>query len=509
MILRPLKYYLSDYIKKLALATIASIAFGLFLLGPLADSFKEKMMFINWAISVTLYGTFFYAYPLQNISKWYMNTPLAKSTWFYFNCIFQLSKLLLTFVVFVSILVVEKSLYPVSPMAEVNNDYQVNSTILAYAQEFLSSSMVGLMLTFLTLFLCFVFNVDPYGPFRAGIIPFTKEGFKEEWKRWWASLSKKQMAQAGATVVVFLFIGSLITDWIYSKALLVAIINTLAISLVVLTYDRAFTFTRPFQKKVAIILVVHFFVTWQGMMAYSRWMTSTPLSVGMQLQEFEFQGKRFSANEYEKAKTLLMGPELTSRDIQRLIFLAEKSFPLKINHPMSEMLRFDSLLSHPFADVDMEKVCLSKQNTSGLLECLNLILTTQLTPTAIDHLLDHLWALEGKDDLSNIKNLQRLLYYKITYTESDLKKFLMSNNPYKQFIALSLIDRQNAMPLLYTSGTWFKGIQEVNLPLAREVVSKATCYPVHDIDLIQGTFLRSRHPASCALSDKFRELNGI
>ena len=132
-----------------------------------------------------------------------------------------------------------------------------------------------------------------------------------------------------------------------------------------------------------------------------------------------------------------------------------------------------------------------------------------MTFVLFDHLLDHLWALEGKDDLSNIKNLQRLLYYKITYTESDLKKFLMSNNPYKQFIALSLIDRQNAMPLLYTSGTWFKGIQEVNLPLAREVVSKATCYPVHDIDLIQGTFLRSRHPASCALSDKFRELNGI
>ncbi|MEK6626297.1 MAG: hypothetical protein AABY86_15100, partial [Bdellovibrionota bacterium] len=451
MIFGPLKYYLSDYLKKLLLATLASICFGLFLLGPLADSLKERMLFLNWAISVTLYGTFFYAYPLQNISKWYMNTPISKTTWFSFNCIFQVCKLFLTFSIFVAIIIVEKILYPVIPVSQVNNEYFLNSSmhssILSYTEEFLSSGMIGLMLTFLTLFLCFVFNVDPYGPFRTGIIPITKERFKEEWHKWWKAKNGKALGKIlnivlslwAVGTIIFIFIFIFIFTWAYSKALLVATINTIALMLVALTYDRAFTFTRPFQKKVAVILGVYFLSIWQGMLLYSHWLTSTPLSIGMQLQEFEFQGKHFKQNEYETAKALLLKPELTDRDIQRLVFLAEKSFPLVVVHPMDDQLRFDALISHPFLDLDLEKVCLNKQKTSGFLQCLNLILTTQLSPITIDHLLDHLWSLEGNDELTNIKLLRRLWDDKITYSNNDISRFLQSSNPYKQFIALTHI----------------------------------------------------------------------
>ncbi|HAZ11439.1 MAG: hypothetical protein A2X86_10675 [Bdellovibrionales bacterium GWA2_49_15] len=510
MIFGPLKYFLSDYLKKLLLATVASICFGLFLLGPLADSVKERMLFLNWAISVTLYGTFFYAYPLQNISKWYMNTPIPKSTWFSFNCIFQICKLLLTSSIFIAIIVVEKILYPVIPVSEVHNEYLLHSSsLIHYAEEFLSSSMVGLMLTFLTLFLCFVFNVDPYGPFRAGIIPITKERFKEEVRKWWNALERKDVMKVLAFLAVLWGAGILICNWAYSKALLVAIINTIALGLVAFTYDRAFTFTRPFQKKVAIVLAVYFLAIWQGMLIYSRWLSSTPLSIGMKLQEFEFQGKRFKPSEYENAKALLQNPELNDRDIERLVFLAEKSFPLTVVHPLDDQLRFDSLISHPFLDLDLEKICQKKTTTSGFLQCLNLMLTTQLTPAAIDHLLDALWALEDHDDLSNIKFLKRLWDHKIAYSEDHIRNFLQSSNPYKQFIALTYIEKHSKTSLLYSSGHWFKEIKEVNFSLAREVVSKASCFPIHNIDLLQGTFLRTRRPASCALTEKLKGMNAL
>ncbi|MBI2519641.1 MAG: hypothetical protein HYV97_04465 [Bdellovibrio sp.] len=493
--------------KKLTLATVASVAFGLFLLGPLADSIKERMLFLNWAISVTLYGTFFYAYPLQNISKWYMNTPLSKSTWFSFNCIFQICKLLLTFSIFVAIVVVEKVLYPIIPVSDVHNEYLVHSSVLSYAEEFLSSNVIGLLLTFVTLFFCFVFNVDPYGPFRAGIIPITKERFKEEWNKWWSSQNRRTLAKVLGMVTALWVVGFFVCQWAYSKALLVAVINTIALALVAFTYDRAFTFTRPFQKLVALTLLIYFFVIWQGMLIYSHWLSSTPLSVGMQLQEFEFQGKRFKQNEYEKAKALLFKPELTDRDIERLIFLAEKSFPLTVVHPVDDQLRFDTLISHPFLDLDMEKACLNKQKTSGLLQCLNLMLTAQLSPKTIDHLLDALWSLEGQDNLPNIKLLKRLWDDKITYSDDYVRQFLKSSNPYKQFIALTLIEKNSSASLLYNSGNWFKGIKEVNFSLAREVVSKVSCFPIHNIDLLQGTFLRARRPASCALSEKMKGMN--
>ena len=158
---------------------------------------------------------------------------------------------------------------------------------------------------------------------------------------------------------------------------------------------------------------------------------------------------------------------------------------------------------------DLEKISQKKTTTSGFLQCLNLMLTTQLTPAAIDHLLDALWALEDHDDLSNIKFLKRLWDHKIAYSEDHIRNFLQSSNPYKQFIALTYIEKHSKTSLLYSSGHWFKEIKEVNFSLAREVVSKASCFPIHNIDLLQGTFLRTRRPASCALTEKLKGMNAL
>ena len=271
-----------------------------------------------------------------------------------------------------AIIIVEKILYPVIPVSQVNNEYFLNpsmhSSILSYTEEFLSSGMIGLMLTFLTLFLCFVFNVDPYGPFRTGIIPITKERFKEEWHKWWKAKNGKALGKI-LNIVLSLQLqelsslslsSSLSSPVNYSKAF-GSHHYTIALMLMA-PHRRAFTFTRPFQKKAAVILGVYFL----SMAGYApdHMANFDAPSIGMQLQEFEFKANISNKMNTKLPKALLLKLELTDRDIQRLVFW-RKIFSLVVVHPMDDQLRFDALISHPFLDLNLEKVCLNKQKTSG------------------------------------------------------------------------------------------------------------------------------------------------
>ena len=152
---------------------IGAILFGTIILSPIAESMEERIIYINWASYIALYGLFFYNYPLSGITKWSMNVPINRSELIIFNIIFQALKLIITSLYLIVIGGLQAIIYP---------DIIANSKIIKYQKAVsalstnlrvtdliswpMSSSylMIGILLTIF--FISFIFNVAPYGPFK-------------------------------------------------------------------------------------------------------------------------------------------------------------------------------------------------------------------------------------------------------------------------------------------------------------------------------------------------------
>ena len=106
-----LRLYFADYIKKILIVLTAAISIGYVVFAPISENLTEQIYFMNWAIYISMYGVFFYHYPLKNISKWSVNAPISKEGLISFNIIFQFFKIFVTLGLLSLVLSIEFQLF--------------------------------------------------------------------------------------------------------------------------------------------------------------------------------------------------------------------------------------------------------------------------------------------------------------------------------------------------------------------------------------------------------------
>jgi hypothetical protein len=302
---------------------MSAIAIGYVLFAPISENLTEQIYFMNWAIYISMYGVFFYHYPLKNISKWSVNAPISKEGLISFNIIFQFFKIFVTLGLLSLVLTVEFHLFK-------DNFYidKLNDNILVFKDIFISKkeSIIKTKFLpsdyFLAFFIgasfigAFLFNVAPYGTFQQRIITW------DNTKNSVLYLFKNHPILS--SLFIF-FIFSL--KWIVqSRPILGGLFFFLLSLLVIKTYDSILLFSRRFQ-----FFLVSLAVSTSILSSVFLWQYSLLIQKGFPLTETEkikeevFLGKNiFEEDPIGKLHSLLSNPEICKDDINSLVRLYRK-----------------------------------------------------------------------------------------------------------------------------------------------------------------------------------------
>tara|TARA_B100000925_G_scaffold45266_1_gene29534 strand:+ start:29016 stop:30494 length:1479 start_codon:yes stop_codon:yes gene_type:complete len=318
-----LKLYCFDYLKKIALVLCSAIAIGYVLFAPISENLTEQIYFMNWAIYISMYGVFFYHYPLKNISKWSVNAPISKEGLISFNIIFQFFKIIITLGLLSLVLSVEFHLFK-------DNFYidKLNDNILVFKDIFISKkeSLIKTKFLpsdyFLAFFIgasfigAFLFNVAPYGTFQQRIIT---------WDNTKNSIIYLFKNHPALSTLFLIFVFSL--KWIVqSRPILGGLFFLLLSLLVIKTYDSVLLFNRRIQIFLVSVAVISSFLSsiflWQYSLLIQK---SFPLTETEKIKEEVFLGKNiFKKDPLGKLHSLLSSPDICKDDINSLVRLYRK-----------------------------------------------------------------------------------------------------------------------------------------------------------------------------------------
>jgi len=320
---RLLKLYCFDYLKKVLLVLLSAIAIGYVIFSPISENFTEQLYFMNWAIYISMYGVFFYHYPLKNISKWSVNAPISKEGLISFNIIFQFFKIIVTLSLLSVVLSIEFQLFK-------DNFYidKLNDNVLVFKDVFLSKkeSLIKTKFLpsdyFLAFFIgasfigAFLFNVAPYGTFQQRIITWdnTKNTILYLFKN-----------HPFVSALFLIFVFSL--KWIIqSRPILGALFFLLLGLLVIKTYDSILLFSRKIQTMLISMVVTCSFLAGVFLWQYSVFIQNNfPLTETEKIKEEVFLGKNiFKKDPLAKLHSLLSNPDICKDDINSLVRLYRK-----------------------------------------------------------------------------------------------------------------------------------------------------------------------------------------
>ncbi len=479
-----LKLYLLDYLKKSIMVVIGAILFGSIILSPIAESVEERIIYINWASYIALYGLFFYNYPLSGITKWSMNVPINRSELIFFNIIFQALKLIITSLYLVIIGGMQAIIYP---------DIIANSKFLKYqkAVSALSSNlrvtdliswpmsssylMIGILLTIF--FISFIFNVAPYGPFK-NFNP-TNENIKD-WIKYLYYKYKKQVVLV--ILMLVLLIG--LRQYYYSKAFLGALSITGVLYLVYRTYHKVLLFSNQTHKYFFILSILIFSISWVSFLRYSNYvLKSTTLSTAKKISEFEFQGKLLIPTKEKHLIKLLEDTSLCLEDINKIADLSTVFFPKKFYKNISNKIDGYPHFNHMLTNINFNSLVLKKSQKCGLTSFLGLFDLQEISFNDMSKYLDR-W-----EELSvNNNRDQYMLYQRIKSFPFKLKHyklFLSSKNQIKIYLALKYIENTNNQKLKNYLLQNITNLNSENTFIASTILTKQACRTISSVDLIK------------------------
>jgi len=554
------------------MTTVIAVLVGIIFLSALGQSAIEKFQLFRWGISIALYGTFFYSYPLQNVAKWWINAPIEKHQWFFFNAIFQLAKMFLTLFmalfVFISMGILNTAFHQSaqelshqqltnqqtsSSQNPFNKSHGIQRTLLSGApgqsiandletivsenllDELKSTPFISFVISLITLLIVFIFNVDPYGPFRGGLFNVTKESF---WI-WASNLVRKRRylfsKKYGPLILALVLLVSFFYLY-YSKALVVATMNCFIWVLLLLTYDKYFSFKRKTLYLCTSLMLVYTFVLWKFLLIYSSNRIENVKSIGLELIEYEFQGMTYTKRDLNTFSEYLNSPDISDKDIDRLAELTtnfDESQAHQLHGKQSGLFQSEHLTPHNLPLGPLKNQCLNKKQPSSFYACLNLIPNQLLTLEFTDLVLDKIWQLEitekSKSNYNSKKesfhrpislhylNLSKAYLKRLMSNKSDFREilkpdqinaYLISSNPFKLFAAIQFM---KIKPDFYFSHYKFDVQEQLHFypEIAQawsELLSEQSCIPVNIEDARQ--LGKSRIPASsCPVAIKYWDIH--
>ena len=341
-----LKLYLSDYLKKLVVTFILSVLAGIALFYPLAENLTEQILFMNWVLYISMYGVFFYHFPLSNIVKWSVNLPLKKRDLIIFNFTYQMFKIVATLGFILFAFAVEYQLFrdniyvgQINDNVNVIKGYVTNRELSAITRGFLPSMKFMILILSLSFFFTFIFNVAPYGPFKNKLITFRDSLNFIKFKI--KTLSKFHLILV--PIAVFLVY---VIPLIYSKAFIAGLFVSGMLCILYFTYEKALIFskqTRFFCVSISLFIGLY---TWLGLINYSKnILLRKDLRLVEKIEEWEFLNQNHFGNDPIKQLSIYLAePNLCDNDIRKIFFYFRKKHHIAVNEVFKYKNSFKNII---------------------------------------------------------------------------------------------------------------------------------------------------------------------
>jgi len=424
--LKLLRLYVGDYLKKLFITFVLSIIAGVVLFYPLAENITEQILFMNWALYIAMYGVFFYHFPLTNIVKWSVNLPLKKRDLIIFNMTYQLIKIITTVGCIVFAFWAEYQLFQdniyvgqINDNLNILKEYAVNREASALTRGFLSTMKLMILILSVSFFFTFIFNVAPYGPFKNKLITFRDS---IEYIKYRVKKFNYHDLFILALSCLFLFI----LPFLYSKAFIAGFFVTCMLCILYFTYEKALTFSKSVRFYCLSLSIFIGLYTWLGLINHAKnVLQRQDLTTIDKIEEWEFLNqKHFQPNPVRKLALYLSDPKLCDDDIRKIFFYFRKKYHIAVDN----VFRFED---------SFEKIILSK-NQCGLKSISKTIDPQKMTANMFIQYFD-------KWRESSIR-YSPAVYKKITspflkrkFNKNEMTILINSKNPIAQFFALESI----------------------------------------------------------------------
>ena len=516
-----LKFYLIDLLKKIALTVLVTgLIFG-FILYPLASSGAERLLFVYLSFSIALYGLYFYTFPLIQVSKWLPNAPLSRTSLIGFNIIFQTFKIIILLSIFFFVMLLAKRLMPIdgplsdSPLSLFSgreNDLHYVKLVLenksTYIEELFSTQMIMLNFLLLAFLFTFLFNVDPYGPFknRQGQSSFIQWfTFKLKLLRTMNFKSKKVILLTAALTFSIAFIRP-------SKAALGALGVYICFWVFIKTHDRHLIFSKKNLYAIQFSLLATTLFCWLNLHLYSLNRSENEnLSLNARLMELEFQAHPLSKKHVDAIVEKLKLPTTCDFDFAKYMHYLKNADVLKVYRQLTPLNPSQTASSFGLGFAELFSP--GEKGLCGLMQRFETLDPKLLSSKQWNTIFLTLENSQNEKSYSSLHaDFEKLLQAFANSKQSDqnLREMLQSQKQILTIVALSYISKHNLSHFAAIIKKSIHTYHTKSLLMALSFLAKTDCieYRLGDLDKITTTStVPGRSPASaCATLDKIRRL---
>jgi len=444
---------------------------GISLFYPLAGSITEQLLFVNWTIYISLYGVFFYHFPLPKITKWSVNCPFSKLELIGFNIIYQCYKIILTLGTLISTFVLEyrffeKNLY----VNQLNNNLDILKESFFAPQtkilrdEFLPSTILLTAIIAFLFLLSFIFNVAPYAPFNNKL--FSWQHFTSQIKFYFSKFFYQSI-----TIIIIAISLVIFSEYFYSKAFIGGLITTSLMLIVYLTYERILIFNKSTTYLSVLLTLSAGIFMWFGLLNYSeKILLKKNITLIQRIEERDFQGiQTFNRNPQNTLLSILAAPNLCDPEIKKIMsyYLKKQMSNIKETIPLSSF----------------ENIVLNKSEC-GLGNSLKLFNVLELSVEQINQYLALWMKLSPPQSIHDFEDITSP-FYSLHLSKKVIESFIKSKNPIAQYLSLKLIEKKPFSAdyeSIFLHKNYFH--KKMFIPFAN-TVSTITCTDYSIIDFIE------------------------
>lgn len=433
--LKLLKLYTTDYFKKLVVTFLLSVIAGIVLFYPLAENLTEQILFLNWTLYISMYGVFFYHFPLSNIVKWSVNLPLKKKDLIIFNILYQTIKIIATMACIIFAFWVEYQLFKdnlyvgqLNDNVQILKEYAFNRDLVAVKRGFLPAMKLMIFILSFSFFFTFIFNVAPYGPFKNKLITFRDSLNFIVFK--FKTFNYKDL------IFLLAIVGLIaLTPSLYSKAFIAGIFVASMLCILYFTYEKALIFSKSTRFYCVSLSLFIGTYTWLGLINYSKKILERDdLSIMDKIEEWEFLNKpHFGTDPVRQMAFYLSSPDLCDKEIKKIFFYFRKKHRIAVNQ----------VFQYPNA---FEKIILSKSKCG--LKAISKTIDPNMMTTQMFIQYFNKWR---ESSISYAPQSYRKIispFLERQFNKTEIIELINSNNPIAQFYILQLIKKY---PHLYSA----------------------------------------------------------
>lgn len=435
-----------------------------------------------YTITIIIFSMFFLvlflsSYPLRDITKWALYTPIPKRDLILFNIIFQTFKsIMMVFYFFLTYLICiaiekEKLIFKLSQKQDV--DY--TGLLGEKSVDFSGTLFIALGIYIAVNIIYVIYNVS---------LPHTIKGDTDYKKKrleklkYYAHKYRKYLI----LIIPLLFLFHYFKGHLSSALFIASFFTALMVVILIKQYRDNLVFSDPGGKKYFICFIFMmsglFFSYW----GYSHYQISQEhFTATQKVKEITFQGSFYFPLD-KKSTVSLLESSLNSTGIENLVEIYSHNNNLHFKREDLGIFENAPTFSHELSGLSLSRLIINKKSYRSLLFTLGLFDPTQIPMKEIHFFLEK-WEQMEKSDKFFRKDLLRKISLR-DFNKKEIQSLIRASDTIKQFIGLHLAAKS---PKYHLANTIKNAIPRFNseiLLLAGKTVSQINCQNISSLDLV-------------------------